>query len=315
MRPYSPIPKHDVPALAEVVCPTPPDGGGCGCGKDRCVVNYGWDGMNPGLRIDGHDLMPDTLQEVYSICKERGLTHLIYMGVHTQVCVLRKSMGLKNLKAAGLNCILARDLTDAHPGYKPEIGFTPDTHTAEVVAHFERYLAPTLDFGDEMAGLGKRDGASVGEPVRITPWGTSARPHLFEADVTVTLSTPTEPSAEIYYTLDGSAPTRNAKRYEKPFTLADSAQVRAAAFDGDRAVCEESEGRFFKLPPNRRSPTSPCPTSRPSAGPGRGTPTAAGRKPRGDTSRRRKTARSRGSPSACAGWITPGGSAPTPRTR
>ena len=241
-------PKHEVPTLAEVVCPPPPDGGGCGCGKERCVVNYGWDGMNPGLRIDGRDLMPDTLQEVYSICKERGLTHLIYMGVHTQVCVLHKSMGLKNLKAAGLDCILARDLTDAHPGYKPETGFTPDSHTAEVVAHFERYLAPTVDLGGEMARLGKWDGATVVDPVRITPWGTSARPHLFESDVTVTLSTPLEPSAEIRYTLDGSAPTRDAKRYEKPFTLAESARVRAAAFDGDRAVCSESEGRFFKLP-------------------------------------------------------------------
>ena len=46
-------PKHEVPPLAEVDCPTPPDGGGCGCGKERCVINYGWDGMHPGLRIDG----------------------------------------------------------------------------------------------------------------------------------------------------------------------------------------------------------------------------------------------------------------------
>ena len=111
--------------------------------------------------------MPDTLQEVYSICKERGLTHLIYMGVHTQVCVLGKPMGLKNLKAAGLNCILARDLTDAHPGYEPATGFTPDAHTAEVVAHFERHLAPSSTSAAD--GRARQVGRAVG---RSTPSGS-----------------------------------------------------------------------------------------------------------------------------------------------
>ena len=82
--------------------------------------------MHPDLKIDASDLMPDTLEDVYSLCRQRGLTHLIYCGVHTQVCLLGKPMGLRNLKAAGLSCILARDLTDAHPGYDPAREFTPD---------------------------------------------------------------------------------------------------------------------------------------------------------------------------------------------
>ena len=116
------MPKQPVPPLATVNCPAPPDGGGCACGAERCLVNYGWDGMHPDLHIGRGDLMPDTLQEVWTICRDRQLTHLIYLGVHTQVCLLGKPMGLRNLKAAGLQCLLARDITDAHPGYNPATG-------------------------------------------------------------------------------------------------------------------------------------------------------------------------------------------------
>ena len=48
--------------------------------------NYGWDGMHPGLEIGEDDWMPDTQAEVFTICKERQITHLIYVGFHTQVC-------------------------------------------------------------------------------------------------------------------------------------------------------------------------------------------------------------------------------------
>lgn len=241
------LPRHALPQLVKIECPAPPNGGGCACGKERCVNNYGWDAMHPRLHIGKADLMPDTLQDVYSICKERRLTHLIYMGVHTQVCLLGKPMGLRNLKAAGMKCILARDLTDAHPGYDPAKGFTPDGHTAEVVEHFEKYLAPSINMAEELARLGKWDTSWIVDPVRITPWGTRQRPHLFEHEITVTLSAPWQPKATICYTLDGSPPTAMSLHYEKPLMLKDSTQLRAAAFMDGKPVCLESEGAFARL--------------------------------------------------------------------
>ena len=246
--------RYEVPPLAKVECPPPQDPGGCACGRERCVVNYGWDGMHPSLKIEDDDLMPDTLQEVYSICKARGLTHLIYMGVHTQVCLLGKPMGLRNLKAAGLQCILARDLTDAHPGYNPETAFTPDLNTEQVVAHFERYLAPSVNLADELKKLGRWDNSSPVDPVRITPWGTPSRPHLFEKDVTITLSTPWQPGAEIRYTIDGSTPTAGSPRYTHPIKITESTSLRAGAFIDGRAVSLESEGEFDRLPDLPRAP-------------------------------------------------------------
>ena len=139
-------------------------------------MNYGWDGCT-ALRIADDDLMPDTQAEVYAICRKYGLTHLIYVGFHTQVCLLGKPMGLKAMKSAGLNCVLARDMTDAHPGYDPARNFTPDLNTEQVVEHFEKHLAPTISFQDELTRLGKWDTNWVVDPVRIAPWGTPMRPH------------------------------------------------------------------------------------------------------------------------------------------
>ena len=181
------MPKHPLPPLAKIDCPAPPFGGGCACGNERCVVNYGWDAMHPDLRIAETDLMPDTLEELWTICKDRHISHLIYMGVHTEICLLGKSMGLRNLKSAGLRCILARDITDAHPDYDPARGLTPDGHTADVIAHFERYCHP-INMAEELAKIGKWDSACVVDPVGIAPWGTTRRPHLFEREIAVTLS-------------------------------------------------------------------------------------------------------------------------------
>ena len=248
------MPRFEVPPLLKVECPKPQDPGGCACGRERCVVNYGWDGMHPDLKIDANDLMPDTLEDVYSLCRQRGLTHLIYCGVHTQVCLLGKPMGLRNLKAAGLSCILARDLTDAHPGYDPARDFTPDLNTSQVVEHFERYLAPSVNMADELKSLGRWEPSWVVDPVRITPWGTPSRPHLFEENVIVTLSAPWQGKATIRYTLDGSSPTTHSPAYTGPFKLSESTRVRAQAFEGENAVCLESEAEFDRLPVRPPSP-------------------------------------------------------------
>ena len=248
------LPLGPVPSVAEVECPPAPDAGGCACGRERCAVNYGWDGMHPGLRLAPADLMPDTQAEVYAICRQRGLTHLIYAGFHTQVCLLGKPMGLKAMKSAGLRCVLARDLTDAHPGYDPARGFTPDLNTGQVVEHFEKHLAPTISFQAELAKLGRWNADWVVDPVRVAPWGTAMRPHLFEEPITVTLSAPLQPGAEIRYTLDGSAPTATSPLYTAPLPFTNSARLRTTAFRAGRAVGLESEGVFVRLSPRPPPP-------------------------------------------------------------
>ncbi len=248
------LPKVLVPKVVDATCPAVPDAGGCACGRERCAGNYGWDGMHPALKIGDDDLMPDTQAEVYAICQKYNLTHLIYVGFHTQVCLLGKPMGLRAMKEAGLHCVLARDMTDAHPGYDPARNFTPDLNTEQVVEHFEKHLAPTIHFQQELTKLGKWDPSWVVDPVRIAPWGTPLRPHLFEQPITVTLTAPLNPGAEIRYTLDGSKPSPASTLYTKPLEFTDTTRLRVAAFREGRAVCLESEGAFARLGPMPSAP-------------------------------------------------------------
>jgi hypothetical protein len=243
------LPRIAVPSLIDVTCPPVPDAGGCACGRERCAVNYGWDGMHPGLRVGPNDLMPDTQVEVYAICQKYHLTHLIYVGFHTQVCLLGKPMGLKAMKSAGLTCVLARDMTDAHPGYDPARQFTPDLNTEQVIEHFEKYLAPTLHFQEELMNLGRWDPRWVLDPVRIAPWGTRQRPHLFEQPIVVTLTAPLQPGADIRYTLDGSPPTAGSLKYTKPLTFTRTTNLRTSGFREGTPVCRESEGTFVRMNP------------------------------------------------------------------
>jgi len=251
------LPRVRVPKVVEISCPPAPDAGGCACGTERCGGNYGWDGMHPGLSIADTDWMPDTQAEVYALCQQRGLTHLIYVGFHTQVCLLGKPMGLRAMKSAGLQCILARDMTDAHPGYNPARQFTPDLNTEQVVEHFEKHLASTIDLQAELTRLGRWNPATPLDPVRVTPWGTHARPHLFEKEVVVTLTTPFQAGAEIRYTLDGTEPNPGSLLYRQPILITNTASFRAAAFRKDLLVARESQGVFYKLPPTPPRPEAP----------------------------------------------------------
>jgi len=248
------LPKVTVPRVMDATCPPVPDAGGCACGRERCANNYGWDGMHPLLTIGPDDLMPDTQSEVYAICQKYGLTHLIYVGFHTQVCLLGKPMGLRAMKEAGLHCVLARDMTDAHPGYDPSRNFTPDLNTEQVIEHFEKHLAPTIDFQRELTRMGKWDPNWLVDPVRIAPWGTPMRPHLFEEPIIVTLTAPLNPGAEIRYTLDGSPPSPSSTLYTRPLEFTETARLRVAAFRDGRAVCLESQGSFARMIPTPPPP-------------------------------------------------------------
>ena len=235
-----------LPELSPVECPPARDGGGCTCGPERCTGNFGWDGMHPEIEIHRDDLMPNDPEVLYALCRERGITHLIYMGVHTQVCVLGKSVGVANMMKAGMRCILARDLTDAHGVYLPDSNFTPDDLTQEVVEHFEKHLIPTVDMGAALSAAGMMLHGAVREPVRLAPWGTVERPHHFEDSIRVALTFPGGPLSEIFYTLDGTAPTRRSLRYRAPVLLSSSGLVKAVAYDRVGTVSSVSEGLFVR---------------------------------------------------------------------
>jgi len=224
--------------------------GECMCGPGLvCEVNYGADGICPTFNIAKDDVIVSGRQEVYSICKHRGITHLIYMGLHTNMCVYNRTEGLSSMYATGLECMLARDINDAFTNYNPQTGYTLDDGTAQVDRDLEGVGIGTLNFVEEMKKAGVWKDEWIVDPVRLAPWGVEKRPYFFEHSVTLALTCPWLKDVQLRYTVDGSAPTATSNLYSKPFPITQTTTLRAAAYRSDREISLESTGYFVHLGP------------------------------------------------------------------
>ena len=244
------VPYLPVPNVRKANCHwTAPCTNTCICGPGiTCQMNYGWDGMDPGLEIAESDLIVSGTQELYSICRAREITTLIYFGGATNICLTGKDVGLGPMFAAGLETWFARDLAFAWTAYEPAKGYTPTIGNAQAADDLERSGIPTVEFVNELRKLKLWNDDWVTEPVRITPAGTTGRPFFFEKSTTVALELPFVENAKIHYTLDGSEPTATSPLYQKPLVVEATTTLRAAAFRDSRRVALESRAYFVALP-------------------------------------------------------------------
>ena len=230
-------------------------GAPCMCGPGLyCGGNYGWDGMHPDLQLANEDLISASTNEIYNLLSERGITHIIYMGVHTNMCVFGKPGAMSEMWKAGFNCLLARDLNDAFTQYDPVTGYTPDKGTTEIDENLQAGGIPCINMEDELRKAGLWTGDEAVDYVRIVPWGKPDRPYLMEEKTVVTLTAPWLKDVEIRYTTDGSEPTLRSTRYMKPFEVNRTLTVRAAAFRDNRQVSLPSHAYYVLLPSEPEKP-------------------------------------------------------------
>lgn len=224
--------------------------GVCLCGPGiPCNGRFDWEGMNPGLVVAPADYITKGLDELYSLVRQKALTHLIYIGVHTNICLYSRPEGLRNFAPLGFRCMLARDLHDAQTKYDPHTGFTPDQGSAGIAADMERAGIPTINLGEQLREAGLWDEKQIADTVRITPWGTKARPYLFAEPFAVTLTAPWLDSAEIRYTLDGGEPHAGSEQYRTPLRITRETSLRAAAFCNGRRMSLVADGYYARLGP------------------------------------------------------------------
>lgn len=222
----------------------------CLCGPGiHCLVNYGWDGMNPDLHVADQDLIISSTEEIYALLVARGITHLIYMGGATNMCLFGKPRALRFMVDAGMTCMLARDLNEAMTSYDPDTGFTPDDGTRLTGEDLEKVGIRTIDVVEEWRKAGVWNDEWVFEVVRIAPWGQADRPYFFTDSVTVTLSTPHLEDVEIRYTLDDREPTAASTLYREPLRLAETTTLHVAAYRGAERASLGSAAFFVRLPP------------------------------------------------------------------
>jgi nicotinamidase-related amidase len=106
-----------------------------------------WKRQTEKIRIDEKlDLVcGDEGDNLRSVLRRRGINNLIYLGVHTNMCIIGRSFGIKNMLRHGFRTVLARDLTDAmyNPEKPPYVDH--DEGTRLVVGFIEKKYCSTID--------------------------------------------------------------------------------------------------------------------------------------------------------------------------
>lgn len=113
---------------------------------------------NPAIAITGFDGVSDSGVEIYNFCRQEGIKNIAILGVHTNMCVLGRPFGIRQLVRLGMNVVLVRDLTDAmyDPRRPPYVSHTRGTEL--VVEHIERYWCPSIDSRDLARVIAGSDG-------------------------------------------------------------------------------------------------------------------------------------------------------------
>ncbi len=117
--------------------------GGCDC-QPRCEEGSPWTGQIDAIEVKDEDAISDSGTEIWNLLEQRGIKNVILMGVHTNMCVLGRPFGLRNLAKAGKNVVLMRDLTDTMYNSRQPPHVSHFTGTDLVVAHIEKYVCPTI---------------------------------------------------------------------------------------------------------------------------------------------------------------------------
>ena len=118
-----------------------------------------WKSQTDLITIDAAaDLISDDGAEIWAALEARGVENVILMGVHTNMCVLGRPFGLRQMAKNGKNVVLVRDMTDTmyNPARAPFVSHFSGTD--RVVEHVERYVCPTVS-SDQFVG---------GPPFRFT---------------------------------------------------------------------------------------------------------------------------------------------------
>lgn len=111
-----------------------------------------WGAQHPAIAIDpANDYISDRGDEVWAILKHHRIEHVVMIGVHTNMCVLGRPFGLRQLVNQGMDVVLVRDLTDCM--YNPNRWPYVDHYSGNdlMISYVENVVCPTIT-SDQILG-------------------------------------------------------------------------------------------------------------------------------------------------------------------
>lgn len=131
--------------------PLPIDDSDGGCDDSpQCQQGSPWTREIEALAIQPGDAITDNT-EAYSLMRQRGITNVIVMGVHQNMCVLGRPFSIRQMVYQGQNVLLMRDLTDSMYNSRSRPWVDHFTGNDLVSWHIEKYWCPTIT-SDQIIG-------------------------------------------------------------------------------------------------------------------------------------------------------------------
>ena len=100
------------------------------------------------IEISPTDVVSDDGQEIFNVLEQHGIDDVVVMGVHTNICVLSRWYGIRQLVYLGKRPVLCRDLTDSF--HRDPQG--RDWGTQRIIEHIEQRWCPTVTSSQLLAG-------------------------------------------------------------------------------------------------------------------------------------------------------------------
>jgi len=125
---------------------------GCDCAV-TCTIREAWTRQIASIEIDqARDAITDDGQETVNLLAQRGIRHVVLLGVHLNMCVLGRPFAIRAMVHQGRDVALLRDLTDTMYNSKRRPQVNHFAGTDLVVEHVEKYWCPTFTSDDLVGG-------------------------------------------------------------------------------------------------------------------------------------------------------------------
>lgn len=141
--------RNSCPVNLALEAPLPIDDSDGGC-TDGSPQGTPWTHEIDTLQIKEGDAITDSTEAFY-LMRQRGITNVIVMGVHENMCIVNRPFAIRQMVYQHQNVVLVRDLTDTmyNPQMKPYVDHF--TGTDLMAWHIEKYWCPTIT-SDQIIG-------------------------------------------------------------------------------------------------------------------------------------------------------------------
>ena len=108
--------------------------------KQSVKPTYRWTKQNDAVEILPGDAVSESGQEIYNLLEQRGIDNVVIMGFATDICMVRRSYGIRQMVYNGKNIMICRDLTDISSQHTGQ--HSDDLEL--IIEHIEKYWCPSI---------------------------------------------------------------------------------------------------------------------------------------------------------------------------